>query len=237
MADASLRTSIFYTYVKIHDKVCKLIVDSGSCINAISDAMVTQLGLTPIPHPTPYDMSWIDASSLPVKSQCRVPLKVSAYDESVLYDVLPMKVGSIILGRPWLYDHNVTLAGRTNTCLFLYQGRRVTWHPYTTRPANKPVPTKPIGLMVVRGPLFARDLGREGDDTPLCLAVTLGVSADPPIEPRAPEVEAILSEFGDVFPEELPGELPPMRSIHHAIDLVPSASLPNLPHYHMAAEI
>ncbi|XP_078445569.1 uncharacterized protein LOC144714662 [Wolffia australiana] len=210
MADASLRTLIFYTYVKINGKVCKLIVDSGSCINAISDAIVLRLGLTPIPHPTPYYVLWIDASSLPVKSKCRVPLKVSAYDENVLCDVLPMKVGSIILGR-------------------------TTGHlaPVYDEPANKPVPTKPIGLMVVRGPLFARDLGCEGDDTPLCVAVTLDVSADPPIEPRAPEVEAILLEFGDVFPEELPRKLPPMRSIQHAIDLVPGASLPNLPHYCM----
>ncbi|XP_078447582.1 uncharacterized protein LOC144716328 [Wolffia australiana] len=54
--------------------------------------MVTQLGLAAIEHPTPYDVSLIDASSLAVKRQCRVPLKVSAYDESVLYDVLPMKL-------------------------------------------------------------------------------------------------------------------------------------------------
>ncbi|XP_078432960.1 uncharacterized protein LOC144704417 [Wolffia australiana] len=87
--------------------------------------------------------------------------------------------------------------------------------------------------MVARGPLFTRDLGREGDDTPLCLAVTLDVPTIPPVTPRSPEVEALISEFRDVFPDELPGGLPPMRNIHHAIDLVPGASLPSLPHYRM----
>ncbi|KAK1681384.1 hypothetical protein QYE76_042232 [Lolium multiflorum] len=36
-----------------------------------------------------------------------------------------------------------------------------------------------------------------------------------------------MTEFSDVFPEEVPAGLPPLRGIEHQIDLIPGASLPN----------
>ena len=46
-------------------------------------------------------------------------------------------------------------------------------------------------------------------------------------------VRKILDDFSDLWPAELPNQLPPMRDVQHAIHLIPGASLPNLPAYRM----
>ena len=39
--------------------------------------------------------------------------------------------------------------------------------------------------------------------------------------------QSLLQEFKDVFPDELPPGLLPLRGIEHRIDLIPGAPLPN----------
>ena len=53
-------------------------------------------------------------------------------------------------------------------------------------------------------------------------------------EEQPEEVKSVLQEFKDVFPEELPDHLPPMRDIQHTIDFALELTLPNLPHYKMS---
>jgi hypothetical protein len=51
-----------------------------------------------------------------------------------------------------------------------------------------------------------------------------------------PAVANILQEYEDVFPQDIPPGLPPIRGIEHQIDLIPGASLPNRAPYHTNPE-
>jgi hypothetical protein len=42
-----------------------------------------------------------------------------------------------------------------------------------------------------------------------------------------PAIANLLQEYMDVFPQDVPPGLPPIRGIEHQIDLIPGASLPN----------
>ena len=58
--------------------------------------------------------------------------------------------------------------------------------------------------------------------------------AEPKIEVQIPgHIKPILKEFFEILPKDLLGELSSMRDIRHAIDLVPGATLLNLPHHRM----
>ena len=44
-------------------------------------------------------------------------------------------------------------------------------------------------------------------------------------------IVSLLQEYEDVFPNDVPSGLPPVRGIEHQIDFVPSATIPNRPAY------
>ena len=44
-------------------------------------------------------------------------------------------------------------------------------------------------------------------------------------------VKALLQDYEDVFPDEVPHGLLPLRGIEHQIDFVPEAPIPNRPAY------
>ena len=57
------------------------------------------------------------------------------------------------------------------------------------------------------------------------------VSSDSSIIDVHLEVNNLLDDLVDLVPNELPSELPPLRDIQHAIDLISGSQLPNLPRY------
>ena len=144
-----------------------------------------------------------------------------------------MDVGHIILGRPWLYDLDVTLHGRSNSCSFMFEGKKIVLNPLKPKPidmSKKTEAPKAKGMNIISPKAFERVAVQEFIMFVLVARELHGETR----EEQPKEVKLVLQEFKDVFLEELPDHLLPMHDIQHAIDFVPGATLPNLPHYRMS---
>ena len=144
-----------------------------------------------------------------------------------------MDVGHIILVKPWLYDLDVTLHGRSNSCSFLFEGKKIVLNPLKPKPidiSKKTKAPKAKGLNIISPKAFERVAVQES----IVFVLVARELHEETREEQLEEVKSVLQEFKDVFLEELLDHLPPMLDIQHAIDFVPGATLPNLPHYRMS---
>ena len=85
--------------------------DSGSAINAISEAFCKRYGIAC--EPCPSDLSIVTVGGGPDQQplgQCKVKFKLQAYHGNEAFLVLPLEGGyDILLGKPWLTAYDVDL--------------------------------------------------------------------------------------------------------------------------------
>ncbi|XP_074288811.1 uncharacterized protein LOC141613966 [Silene latifolia] len=226
--DSEQRNQLFHTKCRVNDKWCSLIIDGGSCTNAASTEMVSKLGLVTTKHPHPYALHWLDdGSSVKVTKQARVGLVMGSYVDEVLCDVIPMDACHILLGRPWQYDRDVLHRGRSNEYELKDKGKRIVLKPMSPQ-AVRALGSKPKAKAHAAMLIGERDVERAIDDVEqvYLLVATENSNANVVLQEHNP-IDDLLEEFGDVFPDELPAGLPPLRGIEHQIDLIPGSTLPN----------
>ncbi|XP_019184978.1 PREDICTED: uncharacterized protein LOC109179930 [Ipomoea nil] len=124
--DEAQRENIFHTRCHVHGKVCKVIIDGGSCANVASTELANKLGLQTRSHPTPYSLQWLNKTrEIKVDKQVMVPMSIGKYEDSILCDVVPMQAAHVLLGRPWQFDKKTTHEGHTNKYSFFHNGRKI----------------------------------------------------------------------------------------------------------------
>ena len=130
------RTSIFHTVIQSGDKKCKLVIDGGSLMNVVSKDAVKLLNLKVEPHPNPFRVAWVNDHTLPVTQRCLVSIQMGDYKDEIYCEVLPMDVAHVLLGRPWLYDLNVTNFDKDNIYSFKYKGKNIILRPAKPKVCN-----------------------------------------------------------------------------------------------------
>lgn len=56
-------------------------------------------------------------------------LKIGKYEDSILYDILPMEACHLLLGRPWEFDRRVMHDGHTNKYSFMHYVQKIILAP------------------------------------------------------------------------------------------------------------
>ena len=131
--EESQRCNLFQTKALVGpNKACKVIIDGGSCRNLASKELCAKLNLTYLPHPKPYYIQWLSNNGeMKVIHMVRVNFQIGPYKDSIDFDVVPMTVCHLLLGRPWLYDRHVQHNGRANTYHLEFKGKKIAMQPMT----------------------------------------------------------------------------------------------------------
>ncbi|KAL6346066.1 hypothetical protein AAG906_025346 [Vitis piasezkii] len=131
---------------------------------------------------------------------------------------VPLSIGKYykdeIVWRPWHYNVDATYKGQDNIFIFWWFDKKIK---------DKFLFTNITGL----------DFFKQVDDANFVVALVVKGQSEATINIPT-KVQEVLADFLNLSPNELLNEFPPMRNIQHQIDLVPGASLPNLPHYRMS---
>lgn len=107
-------------------KCSKVIVDSGSMDNLVSQEMVEKLSFKRSKHPSPYKVSWLQKEHMMTMSeQCLVKFHIGSYKDKVLCDMMPMTVCHVLLGRPLQFDMEAIYDGRRNVYTIQKYGKEV----------------------------------------------------------------------------------------------------------------
>ncbi|XP_074277047.1 uncharacterized protein LOC141600702 [Silene latifolia] len=222
------RQQIFRSRCIIKGRVCYLIIDEGSCSNVASSTLIEKLSLSTQDHPNPYKLRWLNKrAEVRVDKQCLVFFSISKnYSDEALCDVQPMDACHLLLGRSWGFDRYSVHYGKDNSYTFKFGKKKVilthlllalkyTIPPSMLEPSRK--------VLLINEAEMIHELKSEYDVYVLVAKDVFGGQKMSLLN----EVQELIKSCEEVFPNELPSGLPPLRGIEHQIDFITGATLLN----------
>jgi hypothetical protein len=230
------------------------LVDSGSSGDFVSSDFVHRNHLFTETLSSQQQVKLADGSS--VSTHVHVPharLRVDSFTDSLALTALPLHCQyDAILGMPWLRKHNPHINWQEGT-ISIQHG--ATQQIHTLRQAGVTdgavrlnlLSKKQVQKQAKQGDIescflvYADYVDPSSGPSP-SLSLISSVSPSPsssssppvPVSALDSAAAAMLREYRDVFPSELPAGLPPSRDIDHRIELVPGASPTSRPTFRMS---
>jgi len=160
----------------------------------------------------------------------QLQLRLGTHCETIDLTVMPIKRQNfdLVLGMPWLMRVNP----------------QIDWTHRTLTIAAKPAKDQPAtSLRLMNAKELKRCVAKSQVDCMFLLSNTqlkdsdvrdTAASSTAEVEKVRSESHAVLSEYSDRFPPDLPKRLPPQRDVDHRIELVPGSTPPCLATYRMS---
>lgn len=202
-----------------------ILLDSGATDTYVSEAWVKRHSVPILPDSDASPSSAVDGKPLISPGRLKpCVVRVGNFQSGIAPRVLPIHGYDVILGRSWLTRVKPSFIWDTGYTVVKSKGRE-----YRIPPAT---PSSPSVLAIISGQQYRTS--RAPDDEVFLVTAP----KDPPLEqpPMDPRAKALLAEFADVFPKELPKELPPSRAVGFEIELEPGHTPPSRPTYRLTSE-
>ncbi|KAH9716981.1 Endonuclease [Citrus sinensis] len=250
------RDNIFHTRCHIKDKVCSMIIDGGSCTNVASTSLVEKLKLKTLKHPRPYKLQWLNDFSFSIgrykdEVLCDVvPMHAGhillgrpwQYDKRVTHDgylnrysfvMNKRQITLVPLTPRQVYEDQMSIKKESDT----KNENESTKESEIERKASEKIEKniverkerQQVNLFAKESEVKRAFFSKQPIVVLLCKEACLHTNEHNSSLPSA--IVTLLQDFDDVFPNEVPNGLPPIRGIEHQIDFVPGATIPNRPAY------
>ena len=129
----------------LNTRPVRILVDGGSERNFVHPDFVSRWKLRLFALAGSYQVQFPNGTLATCSRYARAYLEVFNYHEVVELGVLPISGYDVLLGKPWLAKHNLTINWRTNSLHLRHKGKQIFWQ----------APARPI-MHLITASQFAR---------------------------------------------------------------------------------
>lgn len=215
---------LLYAMVKVNGREVLAMLDTGATNNFVAEKEAKRLGLKTVQNS--FKLKAVNSEARPTQGTAMVDLKVGEWEGECSLMVVPLDDFDMILGMDFFLKAKVGLVPYLSG-MFIHDEKSPCFVKATF--AGRLLDSKQR-QMVLSAQQFKAGM-KKGEQT--LVAALVEIKPDQFVDVPE-EAVAVLDEFTDVMPKELPKTLPPRRNVDHKIELEPGAKAPSQAPYRMA---
>ena len=201
---------LLYFEGTIKNELIRILINGGSMGDFVSENTVRRLNLKTT-KVTNQPLAFANGQQARCDQEVQnIQLTIGHYSESYNLKVANLPQHDIILGKPWLERINPKINWKTNIIEF----KQKSGEPYILQPARPP-----RHQTTLLSAIQLKKIVRKNDNEMFIAIVVPGQKESANRNENEINNYPILKEYADIFPKDLPSELPPKRTVDHRIEL------------------